>query len=111
MRTMTMLKELDDVLILYQYLYMNPDNRITINNRMNDFEIRLDDELRFYCKNMTYPDLPDMSYSEHMTLKYCLSVIRRLKEQAPKQFPETFNSLWDEIKDITMAHMALNFCE
>ena len=110
MRSKTILKELDDICVLYQYLYMNPDNRVTINNGMNDFEIRLDEELRLFCKNMSFPDLPDMSYCEHMTLRRSLGVIHSLKKQAAKQFPETFKSAWDEIKDITMSHLALNFC-
>jgi len=89
---------------------MNPENRVVINNGMTNLEIRLDENLRFYCKNLSFPHLPDMSYSEQMTLSCCMGVIERLKEQKPKQFPDAFESLWDEIKDITMSNMALNFC-
>ena len=111
MRCKIMLKELEDSLVIYQFLYMNPENRIVINNGMTDLEIRLDENLRFYCKNLSFPDLPDMNYSEEMTLSRCLGIADYLKEQKPKQFPESFESLWDEIKDITLSNMALNFFE
>ena len=109
MRTKTMLKELDDVLIFYQYLYMNPDNRVVVNNGMTNLGIRLDENMRFYCKNLSFPHLPDMSYSEQMTLSQCLGVIDYLKEQKPKQFPDTFKSEWEEMRDMTLRVMATNF--
>jgi len=109
MRTKTMLKELDDVLIFYQYLYMNPDNRVVVNNGMTNLEIRLDENLRFYCKNLSFPHLPDMSYSERMTLSQCLGAIDYLKEQKPKQFPDTLKSEWEEMRDMTLRVMATNF--
>ena len=109
MRSKTILKDFDEVLILYQFLYMSPENRIVINNGMADLEIRLDEDLRFYCKNLNFPHLPDMSCSEQMTLSCCFNAVDYLKMQKPKQFPNTFNSEWDEIKDITMATTAMNF--
>ena len=109
MRTKTVLAELKDVLVLYQYLYMNPEHRVVVNNGMTDLEIRLDENLQFYCKNLSFPDLPDMFYSTTMTLNHCWSIIEHLKEQKPTQFPETFESAWDEIQNITMSNMALNF--
>ena len=109
MRSKVVLKDFDDILVLYQYLYMNPENRVVINNGMTNLEIRLDEDLRFYCKNRSFPHLPDMFYSEQMTLSVCLGVIDYLKEQKPKQFPGSFTSEWDEIKNITMSNMALNF--
>ena len=110
MRSKTILMELEDIRVFYQFLYMDSENRVTVNNGLTDLEIRLDENLQFYCKNLSFPDLPDMGYSQQMTLSCCLGVIDRLKEQKPKQFPNAFNSLWDEIKDITLATMALNFC-
>ena len=109
MRSKAILKELEDVLVLYRYLYMDPENRIVINNGMTDLEIRLDEEFQFYGKNLSFPHLPEMNYSEQMTLSCCLWVIDCLKEQKSKQFPESFKSLWDEIKDLTLMNMALNF--
>jgi len=109
MRTKTVLRELDEVLVLYQYLYMNPEHRVVVNNGMTDLEIRLDENLQFYCKNLSFPHLPDMFYSETMTLNRCWAIIDHLKEQKPKQFPDSFESEWDEIKNITMSNMALNF--
>lgn len=110
-RSKDVLKELDDVLVLYQFLYMNPENRVVVNNGMTDLEIRLDENLRFYSRNLSFPHLPEMNYTEQMTLSCCLGIADYLKEQKPKQFPETFESLWDEIRQITLSNMASNFCK
>jgi len=109
MRSKDVLKELGDVLVLYQHLYMDPESRIVVNNGMTDLEIRLDENLQFYSKNMSFPHLPDMFCSSQMTLNCCFGVIEYLKKQKPKQFPNAFNSEWEEIKDMTLANMALNF--
>jgi len=103
-----MLKELEDILVLYQYLYMNPENNIVIYNGIAGLEIRLDENLRFYCKNLNFPHLPNMDYSNQMTLSCCLGAIDYLKEQSPKLFPN-FESEWDEIRNMTLATMAMNF--
>ena len=109
MRSKIILKELEDSLVIYQFLYMNPENRITVNNGMTDLEIRLDENLRFYSRNLSFPHLPEMNYTQQMTLSCCLGIADYMKEQKPKQFPESFETLWDEIKDITLSNMALNF--
>ena len=108
MREKEVLKDLNDVLVLYQYLYMDPANRIVVDNGMAELEIRLDEKLRFYSKNMSFPHLPDMYYSEQMTLPCCLGIIKYLKGQKPIQFPDAFESLWDEIRDMTLRAVAMN---
>lgn len=110
MSTKTILQKLEDVLVLYRHLYMNPENRIVINNGMTDLEIRLDENFRFYCKNLSFPGLSDMYYSEQMTLSCCLGIVEHLKKQEPKQFPDSFNSEWDEISDMVNRVMARSFC-
>lgn len=111
MRSKVILKDLEDALVIYQYLYMNPDNRITVNNGMTDLEIRLDENLQFYCKNLSFPNVPEAKYSEQMSLNRCLGIVDYLREQIPEQFPETFETLWDEIRNITLSTIALNFCK
>jgi len=108
-RSKVVLKELEDALVLYQYLYMNHEHRIVVDNGITKREIRLDENLHFYAKDLTYTDLPDMAYSKHMTLNYCLGVVQHLQKQKPSQFPETFATAWEEIKQITMSNLALNF--
>jgi hypothetical protein len=104
MRSKAILRELDDVLVLYRHLYMNPENRIVVNNGMADLEIRLDENLQFYCKNLNFPDSPGTNYSEQMTLCFCLDAVDYLKEQKS----QSFKSMWDEIKFMTSATMAIN---
>jgi len=111
MRTNDVLKELDDVLVLYQYLYIDPENRIVVDNGMAELEIRLDEDLQFHYRNLNFPHLPEMDYSEQMTLNACTAVVDCLKRQKPKQFPGSCNSEWDEIRAVTSASMTLAFCK
>jgi len=111
MRSKMMLKELEDVQVLYQFLYMSPEHNIVINNGMTDLEIRLDENLRFKCRNLSFPHLPEMEYSTQMTLRCCMGAVDYLKEQPAKQFPATFDSEWEEISHIALRTMAMNFCE
>jgi len=109
MREKEALKDLSDVLVLYQYLYMDSANRIIINNGMAELEIRLNENFEFFCRNLNFPDLPEMCHTMQMTLSYCIGVIACLKEQKPKLFPRVCGSEWDVIKTITASAMALTF--
>jgi len=109
MREKQVLQDLYDILVLYQYLYMDSANKIVINNGMTDLEIRLDENLEFFCKNLSFPDLPETHHSCHMTLNYCLGAIELLKNQKSQQYPHAYGFEWDVIKALTSSTMALTF--
>lgn len=102
------LNDIDDVAILYKYLYLDPNNRIIFNNGITNLEIRMTDSFRIMCRNLNFPHLPETAFSETMTLDYVISVVTVLKCTKPESFPDRFHSRWDEIKTITDANCALN---
>lgn len=108
MRTKDTLKEFSDIALLLQYLYMDENNTITVNNGLVDIKLRMDEDFKIFCKNMNFPDVPEMNWSENFTPSGCLGVIDKLKETPPAEYNEKFKNRWEEIKTITLHNMALN---
>lgn len=108
MRTVDTLFDLEEISILYQYLYMNEDHYITIDNGLTQLEIRMTDEGYFRAKNLKFPNLPDMSYTDMMTIPNMLGIIEQLKNVSAVEFPTCFTTRWDEIKTITNTNVAQN---
>ena len=108
MRLKQVLDDIDDVAILYKYLYLDPNHKVTFNNGLTDLQIHMTDGCAILCKNMSFPDLPETNFSDTVTLIYAMGIIGILKNTAPEEFPQRFSSRWDEIKTITQANCALN---
>ena len=108
MRFKRTLKDIDEVAILYKYLYLDKDNRITFNNGVTDLQIRLTDNCRVMCKNMSFPHLPETDFTETLSLIYCMGIIGILKSQPPIEFPNAFTSRWEEVKSITQLQCSIN---
>ena len=108
MRSKAILFQLDDIPILLQYLYMNEDHHVVINNGLTDMRIRIDDNMDVWGKNLSFPQIPEMRWNEHLCPEGCLDVIYMLQHAPATDFPERFQSRWDEIKEITLANLALN---
>jgi hypothetical protein len=109
MRTIdTLINDFNDILILYRYLYMSEEHYIDVETPMTTLRITLNENLNFKCKNLRFPDLPDMSYNDMMTLNQSLGIIDQLKHKPGILNYRKENSRWDEIADITNANLALN---
>jgi hypothetical protein len=108
MRYVPTLLELEDITILYQYLYMNEDHFITIDNGVTKLEIRMNENGYFHAKNLNFPDLPDLSYTDMMTIPNMFGIIDQLKNAEPVEFKNEFKSRWEEIKIITQAGVVHN---
>lgn len=100
----------EDIKTLYQYLYMDENNCIIIDNELTKLEIKMDKYCNFKMRDMSYPDLPPMEYNDMMTIEHMLSIIAQLKEVSPVIYPKTFESRWDEIKTIKSMTITLNEC-
>lgn len=102
MRTKNVLLDgFENIKILQQYLYMSEDNFITIENSIGvKLEIRMGENLHYYCKNTNFPDLPDTCWSDRMHPETMLSIIEQLKEEPAIEFPDSFKNRWEEIKMI-----------
>lgn len=107
MRTKDTLKEIEDVAIFYQYLYMSPEHNIIVNNGLTDLKFEVNDNLQIMKTNMNFPQFG--ATNEPLDLTNILGIINKLKTMPPNQFPETFKDRWQEIKETTLGNLALNF--
>lgn len=108
MRTTGTLFDLEEIPILYQYLYMNKDHYITIDNGITKLEIRMTEGCYFIAKNLRFPDLPGLDYTDMMTIPNMLGIIDQLKRVPAVEFPNCFSSRWEEIKTITCTNVTQN---
>ena len=107
MRTVSTLLDLEEIPILWQYLYMNEEHFITVDNGMAKLEIRMRENGSFHAKNLNFPDLPSLEYTDMMVLPNMLGIIDQLKHVPPTEFKH-FESRWDEINTITLANVGQN---
>lgn len=108
MRYIHTLLELEDIAILYQYLYMDEDNFITVDNGVAKLEIRMNENGYFHAKNLNFPDLPDLNYTDMMVIPNMLGIIDQLKHTPPIEFKNEFKSRWDELRAVTLANVCQN---
>lgn len=87
---------------------MSENHFITIDNGLTQLEIRMNDSGYFQAKNLNYPDLPDLDYTDMMVLYNMLGIIEQLNHVKPVEFPNSFKSRWEEIKSITTANVVQN---
>lgn len=111
MRTKDVLIDMEDIVIIYQYLYMSEKNFITIDNGIAKLEIQMHEEGYFHAKNLNFPDLPDLDYTDMMNIPNMFGIIKQLKETAAIEFPDSFKNRWEEIKEITAANVVQNKME
>lgn len=98
----------EDIKTLYQYLYMDENNCITIDNGLAKLEIKMDEHGNFNVRNMNYPDSPPTGYNDMMYIPHMLLMIEQLKEMPPIEYPKSFKSRWDEIKSLKAATVVLS---
>jgi hypothetical protein len=107
MRTVSTLLDLEEIPILWQYLYMNEDHYVTVDNGVAKLEIRMRENCSFHAKNLNFPDLPDLEYTDMMIIPNMLGIIDQLKNIPPIEFKD-FKSRWEEIRTITLANVVQN---
>lgn len=109
MRTKDDLFDLEDILTLYQYLYMSEDHFVIVNNKLTDLKLYMTDDFDVMCINMLYPDLPPMSYNDMLFIPNMLGVIDYLKQDTEHvEMKGVFKTRWEEIFRTTRANIALN---
>lgn len=109
MRNKDTLFEFENFTILCQYLYLDPDHYIIINNGIADLKLQMNDDLKILCTNMNFPDLPPMNFTSRFYDEF-QGIIDCLKEENPLEF-NCFDNRWEEIKDVTLSNLALNKLE
>ena len=108
MRTKDVLfEDFNRVQILCQYLYMDENHYIEVNNGLCVLRIKMEENFRFKCKNMNFPDLDWMDYTETMTIPQIIGIAYRL-EQSPAISDYGSRNRWEEIVEITLSNLSLN---
>lgn len=113
MRNNMTLFSFDDIPILLQYLYMSEEHKILIHNAINvplEIFIVTDEKnnISFGCRNLNFPELPPMNYTDDAHPETLLRIISQLKKEKAVQFPQRFDNRWEEIKEITLTNLSLN---
>ena len=86
---------------------MNEEHFVLVDNGMAKLEIRMRENGSFHAKNLNFPDLPDLEYTDMMVLPNMLGIIDQLRQTPPTEF-NSFESRWDEISTITLANIVQN---
>lgn len=109
MRLKETLFSLSEFTVLCQYLYMDEKHTVTFSNGVTDLSLRMNDDLSVICKNLRFPDVPEVIWNDEFYPANCLNIIALLKEMPPEEFKDgSFSSRWDEIKTITLANLGYN---
>lgn len=108
MRTADTLFDMEDISILYQYLYMDENHFITVDNGVTKLEIRMTESCLFKAKNLKFPDVPELKYTDMMTIPNMLGIIDQLKHSSAVEFPTCFHNRWEEVKTITLTNVTQN---
>lgn len=102
-----LLNDFDRVKILCQYLYMDENNYIDVDNGLTVLRIRMNEHFGFLCKNLRFPDLPEMNYTEEMSIRQIIGISYKLEEMPP-MFNYGHKNRWQEIHEMTLVDTALN---
>jgi hypothetical protein len=102
----TLIKVTENMKILYQYLYMDESHTVVVNNRMTDLELSMNEHGDILCRNMKYPQFEPTKYNDRINLEDIDAIVSQLKMQPATK--EYFKNRWAEIKDTTLANIALN---
>ena len=94
MRIKTNLNKLDDLKILYEFLYIDENNSIIYNNGLTDLEIKMDENFNLKAKNLNTGI--EMFFNQQMDIPNTLEIIDILKE-TPAQISD-FKNKWEEIR-------------
>ena len=108
MRLKENFNKLDDVNIIYKYLYMDPKNKITFNNGVANLTIRMNENFAILCKNENFPNLEETYFGDTFTINYAINLVELLKEQPPVEHPNLFTNRWEEIEMLTKTTIGFN---
>jgi hypothetical protein len=109
MRDKEILKMLEKMTTLYQYLYLSGDHFIDVVNTIGvTLRIRMTDRGEFRCQNMNFPETPALDYTENMTIPNVCAMIEQLEEAPACEFPKKFENRWEEIEILTRTNLSLN---
>lgn len=110
MRNKEDLLAIEDAKTLMQYLYLSPEHKVEFKNSIGvPLTLSMTDDFEILCQNGNFPDIPPTVFTSSMTLPATIGIVDILKEMPAIEFPESSKSRWEEIREICLANLALNF--
>lgn len=102
------IRSLDEVNTLLKYLYLSEDHFVEFEDAMHiRFKLWMKDDSTLVRKMLN--GFTDMEFtSDNFNHKLLMGIIAQLKKQPASEFPDNFENRWEELKEMTMANLALN---
>lgn len=66
------------------------------------------ENLEFRARNLMFENLPEMNFTETMTVPFMAGLIENLKKENAINFPNKFSSRWEEIKELALTNLWQN---
>lgn len=109
MRKRSVLKTIEDLKTILQYLYLDESHTVTVENVIQvPFELSVDDQGNLLGRNLNFPELPKTDWNEALTVPNIRDMVSQLEEQDAVRFPDSYPNRWEEIKGIVSIQMAVN---
>ena len=106
MRTKEEFFDIGDMGVIFQHLYLSPENKITFKNSLgNTCFIRMDEDLSVMM-DIPSAGVEDLLFDDHINLTEMLSLIGQLKDSPA--LSQGFKTRWEEIKEVVGAAVFLN---
>lgn len=112
MRDAQTLRDMEEIAVLWQYLYMDENHTVEVKNSIGvPLQFRMNEDGYVLQKNLNFPNVPE--HTEELALPVWLAVIDQLKGQPLKemagwQVGPNIRNRWDEITLLTKTNMSLN---
>ena len=98
--------DIGDIGIIFQYLYLSPENKITFKNSLrNTCFIRMDEDLSVMM-DIPSAGVENLLFDDHINLTEMLSLIGQLKDLPA--LSQGFKTRWEEIKAVVRTAISLN---
>ena len=106
-RTKEKLKQIEEMDILWKYLYLNEENYVIFNNGMNDIKLTMNANGRIFSTIADDPD--DFPTIRQVDIPETFEIIKQLKKQESSfKGSSTIKSEWDRIIAFVRMNMLLN---
>ena len=104
-RNDVLIDKMEEIKILLQWLYMSEDNKIEIKGKFANTLVWMNENLEFKAQNLMFEDLPEMDFTEDMTVPFMAGLIESLKKENAVTFPNRFSSRWEEIRELALTNL------
>lgn len=104
-RNDVLIDKMEEIKILLQWLYMSEDNKIEIKGKFANTLVWMNENLEFKAQNLMFKDLPEINFTEDMTVPFMAGLIESLKKENAATFPNKFSSRWEEIKELALTNL------